>query len=106
MNVREHNALLIAALEKAVADYGKPGGPWNVPREPGTWIDMAHNALAGLKITPCPFCGMDTARAIGYDPGHDSFVMSCSVYLGGCGAKAPPGETVDEAEANWQKRVK
>ena len=34
-----------AALEKAVADYGKPGGPWNVPREPGTWIAMAKAAL-------------------------------------------------------------
>ncbi len=34
------------ALEKAVADYGKPGGPWNVPSEPGTWIDMAKGALA------------------------------------------------------------
>lgn len=34
------------ALAKAVADYGKPGGPWNVPSEPGTWIEMAKQALA------------------------------------------------------------
>lgn len=49
---RKANANLIAsapdlyyALEKAVNDYGKEGGPWNVPSEPGTWIDMAKNAL-------------------------------------------------------------
>lgn len=27
-------------------ENGKPGGPWNVPSEPGTWIDMAKQALA------------------------------------------------------------
>lgn len=36
---------LYVALEKAVADYGKPGGPWNVPSEPGTWLEMAKNAI-------------------------------------------------------------
>jgi hypothetical protein len=36
---------LLAALEKAVADYGNPGGPWNVPSEPGAWIEMARNAI-------------------------------------------------------------
>jgi len=40
---------LLAALEKAVADYGKPGGPWNVPREPGTWIWMAERAIEKAK---------------------------------------------------------
>ena len=41
------------ALEVAVSEYGKPGGPWNVPSEPGTWIDKARAALAksrGEKI--------------------------------------------------------
>lgn len=38
-------ARLRAALQKAVDDYGKPGGPWNVPREPGTWLQMATDAL-------------------------------------------------------------
>ena len=37
---------LYAALKKAVDDYGKEGGPWNVPDEPGTWIAMAKEALA------------------------------------------------------------
>lgn len=36
-----------AALQKAVDDYGKPGGPWNVPSEPGTWLQMAKAALGG-----------------------------------------------------------
>lgn len=43
-----HHALL-AALEKAIADYGNPGGPWNVPSEPGTWIAMARDAVAQAK---------------------------------------------------------
>lgn len=37
---------LYEALSKAIADYGKLGGPWNVPSEPGTWIEMAKQALA------------------------------------------------------------
>jgi len=52
----EANAALIAAapdmyaaLENAVKDYGKPGGPWNVPSEPGTWIHSATSALAKAR---------------------------------------------------------
>ena len=40
---------MYAALEKAVKDYGKPGGPWNVPSEPGTWIHSATSALAKAR---------------------------------------------------------
>ena len=40
---------LVKALEKAVNDYGKPGGPWNVPDEPGTWLAMAQAALAKAR---------------------------------------------------------
>eukprot|EP01037_Dinobryon_pediforme_P011468 gene11468-11562_t len=36
---------LLEALQKAVADYGNEGGPWNVPIEPGTWIDLARKAI-------------------------------------------------------------
>jgi len=36
---------LRAALQKAVDDYGKPGGPWNVPGDEGTWLAMARRAL-------------------------------------------------------------
>ena len=46
------NAQLIAAaprmfkaLKKAIKDYGKPGGPCNVPNQPGTWIAMAEAAI-------------------------------------------------------------
>lgn len=39
------------ALEQAVAVYGKPGGPWNVIHEPGSWIVSAHAAL-GKGNTP------------------------------------------------------
>ena len=33
------------ALSEAVEKYGKPGGPWNVPGEPGSWIAKAKEAL-------------------------------------------------------------
>ncbi|MDR3551246.1 MAG: hypothetical protein P4L31_07575 [Candidatus Babeliales bacterium] len=36
---------LLAALQKAITDYGKPGGPWNVPSQPGTWIFIAKEAV-------------------------------------------------------------
>jgi hypothetical protein len=35
-----------AALDGAVAAYGKPGGPWNVPSDPGGWLSRARAALA------------------------------------------------------------
>lgn len=37
------------ALSEAVEKYGKPGGPWNVPGEPGSWIYKAKKALAKAK---------------------------------------------------------
>jgi len=40
---------LLAALEYAVAQYGKPGGPWNVPSDPGGWLDRARDAIAKAK---------------------------------------------------------
>lgn len=43
----QKNKKLRAALQKAVDDYGKPGGPWNVPSEPGAWLQMAKDALGG-----------------------------------------------------------
>ena len=33
------------ALAEAVEKYGQPGGPWNVPAEPGSWIAKARAAL-------------------------------------------------------------
>ena len=49
---RKANEHLIAAapemyeaLSDAVEKYGKPGGPWNVPGEPGSWIEKAKAAL-------------------------------------------------------------
>ena len=34
-----------AVLAEAVASYGKPGGPWNVPSDPGGWLERARAAL-------------------------------------------------------------
>ncbi len=52
----EANAYLIAAapdmyeaLEMAILEYGKPGGPWNVPSESGTWIDKAKAAIVKAR---------------------------------------------------------
>lgn len=33
------------ALQEAVDVYGKPGGPWNVPSDPGGWLGRARKAL-------------------------------------------------------------
>ena len=53
--LREDKARLVEALEKAVDVYGKPGGPWNVPSEPGSWLAQARAAIdAARKETPCP----------------------------------------------------
>lgn len=38
-----------AALEHAVEQYGNPGGPWNVPNDPGGWLDSANKALAKAR---------------------------------------------------------
>ena len=50
------NARLIAAapdmyeaLEAAILEYGKPGGPWNVPSSPGSWIEKARAAIAKAR---------------------------------------------------------
>ena len=55
-DVAEANANLIAAapdmyeaLEAAILEYGKPGGPWNVPASPGTWIDKAKAAIVKAR---------------------------------------------------------
>lgn len=36
---------LYDALLYAVDAYGKPGGPWNVPSDPGGWLEAARSAL-------------------------------------------------------------
>lgn len=43
---------LISTLKEAVDCYGKPGGPWNVPSDPGGWLERARAALrkAGEKV--------------------------------------------------------
>ena len=52
----EANAALISAapdmyeaLEMAILEYGKPGGPWSVPSKPGTWIDKAKAAIVKAR---------------------------------------------------------
>lgn len=47
--LRDQSDEMQSALEKAVAIYGKPGGPWNVSYEPGAWITMATDAIAKAK---------------------------------------------------------
>lgn len=40
---------LLDALEYAVEKYGRDGGPWNVPSDPGGWLDRARAAIAKAK---------------------------------------------------------
>lgn len=47
--VKEKNMELRAILQEAVDVYGKPGGPWNVPSDPGGWISRATKALEETK---------------------------------------------------------
>ena len=43
---------LIGALSEAVSQYGKGGGPWNVPSDPGGWLDRARTALESAGLEP------------------------------------------------------
>jgi len=38
-------AELESILKETVELYGKPGGPWNIPSDPGSWIEKARKAL-------------------------------------------------------------
>lgn len=52
VDIEDHKEIvsaLLAALEEGVKLYGKPGGPWNMPSQPGSWIEMAQNAIAKAK---------------------------------------------------------
>jgi len=40
-----HGPLLLSQLKKTVEKYGHPGGPWNIPSEPGEWIGNAQELL-------------------------------------------------------------
>jgi hypothetical protein len=42
---------LLAVVEEAIRLYGKPGGPWNVPSDPGGWIARAQAAVAKARGT-------------------------------------------------------
>jgi hypothetical protein len=37
--------LLLKQLKETIEKYGKPGGPWNVPSEPGEWISNAQKLV-------------------------------------------------------------
>ena len=40
---------LLSVVEEAIALYGKPGGPWNIPSDPGGWINRAQDAVAKAR---------------------------------------------------------
>lgn len=48
---RDASTKLLAALKVAVELYGKPGGPWNVPSDPGSWLAQAREAIAAAEGT-------------------------------------------------------
>ena len=45
-DAQAENANVRAILTEAVNTYGKPGGPWNIPSDPGGWLERARAALA------------------------------------------------------------
>jgi hypothetical protein len=40
-----HGPELLDQLQSTIEKYGKSGGPWNVPSEPGEWISNARKLL-------------------------------------------------------------
>ncbi len=64
-------------IRRTVATYGKPGGPWNVPSEPGSWIEEARNLLRRAGDCEKP------AQAT-LDKADDAVVAIVS-YMAGCG---------------------
>lgn len=38
-----------AVLAETIAAYGNPGGPWNVPSDPGGWLSRAQEAFAAYR---------------------------------------------------------
>lgn len=41
---------MLAVLKRAIELYGKPGGPWNVPNDPGSWLADAKEAVAWSEV--------------------------------------------------------
>ena len=40
---------LEAVLSETVALYGKPGGPWNIPSDPGGWLERARAVIDAAR---------------------------------------------------------
>ena len=40
---------LLAMLSETVALYGQTGGPWNIPSDPGGWLERARSAIARVR---------------------------------------------------------
>ena len=36
---------LVAFIRETVETYGKPGGPWNIPSDPGSWLARGQELL-------------------------------------------------------------
>lgn len=68
--------LLRGALQKAVDLYGKPGGPWNVPSDPGGWLDEARNALNKVEADNSDTCEADNAYKIMPHAASDQIIVS------------------------------
>lgn len=43
-----------AALKQAIAAYGRPGGPWNAPSDPGGWLETARAAVEKSEAIKMP----------------------------------------------------
>lgn len=54
------------ALQRAVDLYGKPGGPWNVPSDPGGWLAESRAALGERCSDPAWQCPINYDGCRGY----------------------------------------
>lgn len=46
----KENAELTTFIKKTISLYGEPGGPWNIPSDPGGWLSEARS-LVGEPAT-------------------------------------------------------
>jgi hypothetical protein len=50
---REQVRALLTIARETVALYGKPGGPWSVPSDPGGWLNRMRDAIDAASQAIC-----------------------------------------------------
>lgn len=51
LRLAKDNEAKTAFIRKTVDLYGKAGGPWNIPSDPGGWLHEARNLLGEATVS-------------------------------------------------------